>query len=299
MDKLLAMTCFVRVAEKGSLTAAAAALNTSLPSVARALAALERDLGVRLLNRTTRRIHLTDEGNRYLERCRGILSAVQDAEAEVVSGQAEPQGRLAVTASIMFGRRYVAPIVSEFLRRYPKVSAEVLLVDRVVNLIEEGLDVAIRIGYLSDSSLVATPVGQVRRVVCATPQYLRRHGVPRTPEDLRKYRCIRHVGTSPRNEWQFQMGRRRLGVPITCVITCNDIDCSLSACADGIGLGMFLSYQAAPYIKSGMLRYVLEKFETGPLPIQVVHPHSRLLSSKVRAFVDACVRTLRSVAFDR
>mgnify|MGYP003694111923 CR=1 FL=1 len=128
----------------------------------------------------------------------------------MVSGQAEPQGRLAVTASIMFGRRYVAQIVSEFLRRHPNVSAELLFVDRVVNLIEEGLDVAVRIGHLSDSSLVATRVGQVRRVVCATPQYLRRYGVPRSPEDLRRHRCIRHVGTSPRNEWQFQMGRRRL-----------------------------------------------------------------------------------------
>jgi len=298
MDKLLAMTTFVRIMEKGSLTAAAATLDTSLPSVVRSLAALERHLGVRLLNRTTRSIHLTEEGAQYLERCRGILSAMQDAEASVVSGQAEPQGRLAVTASIVFGRRYVAQIVSEFLRRHPNVNAELLLVDRVVNLIEEGFDVAVRIGHLSDSSLVATQVGQVRRVVCATPQYLRRYGVPRTPEDLRKHRCIRHVGTSPRNEWQFQMGRRRVAIPITCLITCNDFDCALSACTDGLGHGMFLSYQVASYIKSGMLRYVLEKFETEPLPVQVVYAHSRLLSSKVRAFADACVRTLRGVPFD-
>ena len=298
MDKLFAMATFVCIVEKGSLTAAAVALDTSLPSVVRTLAAFERHLGVRLLNRTTRRIHLTDEGAQYLERCRGILSAVQDADATLVSGQAEPQGKLAITASIMFGRRYVAQIVSEFLRRYPRVSAELLLVDRVVNLIEEGLDVGVRIAHLSDSSLVAIPVGQVRRVVCATPQYLRRHGVPRTPEDVRQHRCISHMGTSPRNEWQFQMGRRRLVVPITSVITSNDFDSCLSACADGLGLGMFLSYQVGPSIRSGKLRYVLEKFETEPLPIQVVYPHSRLLSSKVRAFVDVCVKTLRGVAFD-
>lgn len=298
MDKLFAMTTFVSIVERGSLTAAAAALNTSLPSVVRTLAAFERHLGVRLLNRTTRRIHLTDEGAQYLERCRGILSAVRDADATLVSGQAEPQGKLAVTASIMFGRRYVSQIMSEFLRRYPRVSAELLLVDRVVNLVEEGLDVGVRIAHLNDSSLVAIPIGQVRRVICATPQYLRRRGVPRTPEDVLKHRCISHMGTSPRNEWQFHMGRRRLAVPVTTVLTSNDFDSCLSACADGLGLGMFLSYQVAPSIRSGKLRYVLEKFEAEPLPIQVVYPHSRLLSHKVRAFVDDCVRTLRGVAFD-
>ena len=145
MNKLAAMETFVRIVDKGSLTAAAAALDTSLPSVVRTLAALERELGVRLLNRTTRRIHLTDEGAQYLERCRAILSAVQETEAAFTSGRAEPQGRLAVTASVLFGRRYVAPIVSGFLRRYPKVSAELLFVDRVVDLVEEGIDVAVRI----------------------------------------------------------------------------------------------------------------------------------------------------------
>src|SRR5688572_14192836 len=145
MDKFLAMNSFVRIVEKGSLTAAAAALDTSLPSVVRTLAALERDLGVRLLNRTTRRIHLTDDGAQYLERCRAILSAVQEAEAAFTAGRVEPHGRLVVTASVLFGRRYIAPIVNDFLRRHPKVSAEMIFLDRVVNLIEEGVDVAVRI----------------------------------------------------------------------------------------------------------------------------------------------------------
>jgi DNA-binding transcriptional LysR family regulator len=298
MDKLQAMTTFMRIVDKGSLTAAASALDTSLPSVVRNLAALEQHLGIRLLNRTTRRIHLTDEGARYLEHCRAILTAVQEAEATLTSGQVEPQGRLAVTASVLFGRRYVAPIVTEFVRRYTHVSAELLFVDRVVNIIEEGLDVAVRIGHLRDSSLIAIPVGRVRRVVCASPQYLRRYGIPRVPDDIRSHRCVRHTGLSPRNEWHFRIGRRDVTVPIASAITCNEIDSALNACTNGQGLGMFLSYQVVPDRASRKLKYVLEEFETEPLPVQVIYPHSRLLSTKVRTFVDECVRKLRQMRFD-
>ncbi len=292
------MTTFVRIVDKGSLTAAANALDTSLPTVVRTLAALERQLGVSLLNRTTRRIHLTDAGARYLERCRTILSEVQDAEAKLSSSQTEPQGRLAVTASVLFGRRYVAPIVSEFIRRNRNVNVEMLFVDRVANVVEEGLDVAVRIGHLRDSSLVAIRIGEVRRVVCASPKYLRRHGVPRAPQEVREHLCVRHLGLSPRNEWNFRVGRRATSVPITCALVSNEIDSALAACANGLGLGMFLSYQTAPYRKSNKVRYVLEEFETEPLPVQVVYPHTRRLSTTVRAFVDECVRKLRQVRLD-
>ncbi len=292
------MTTFVRIVDKGSLTAAANALDTSLPTVVRTLAALERELGVSLLNRTTRRIHLTDAGARYLERCRVILSEVQDAEAKLSSSQAEPQGRLTVTASVLFGRRYVAPIVSEFIRRHKEVNVEMLFVDRVVNAVEEGLDVAVRIGHLRDSSLVAIRIGEVRRVVCASPQYLRRHGVPRTPEEVRAHRCVRHIGLSPRNEWNFRIGRRATSIPIVCALVSNEIDSTLNACANGLGLGMFLSYQTAPYRKSNKIRYVLEEFETEPVPVHVVYPHTRRLSATVRAFVDECVKKLRQVRLD-
>ena len=298
MDKFAAMTTFVRIVEKGSLTAAANALNTSLPTVVRILAMLERQLGVSLLNRTTRRVHLTDEGARYLDRCRAILSDVQDAEAELSFSQAEPQGRLTVTASVLFGRRYIAPIVSEFIRRNQNVNVEMLFVDRVVNMVEEGMDVAVRIGHMKDSSLVAIQVGQVRRVVCASPQYLRRHGIPRTPEEVRAHRCVRHIGLTPRNEWNFRVGRRGISIPITCAIVCNEIDSTLNACATGLGLGMFLSYQTAPYRKSNKIRYVLQEFETEPVPVQIIYPHTRRLSTTVRAFVDECVRQLRHVSLD-
>jgi DNA-binding transcriptional LysR family regulator len=298
VDKLSAMASFVRIVEKGSLTAAAAALDTSLPSVVRSLASLERELGVRLLNRTTRRIHLTDEGTHYLERCRAILSAVQETEAAFTSDRAEPHGRLAVTASVLFGRRYIAPIVSDFLSRHPKVNAELLFVDRVVNLVEEGIDVAARIGRMPDSSLVAVPVGKVRRVICASPEYLRRRGTPRAPHDVREHSCVRHIGLAPRPDWHFRAGRRTVTVPVNAVISCSDIDSSLDACLSGHGLGLFLSYQTAPYRNEKRLRYVLEEFETEPLPVQVVYPQSRLVTGKVRAFVDECVSTLRQVPFD-
>lgn len=298
MDKLHAMATFVRIVEKGTLTAAAADLDVSVPSVVRTLAALERGLGVRLLNRTTRRIHLTEEGAQYLEQCRAILSAVQESEAGLTSGQTEPTGRLSITASVLFGRLYIAPIANDFVRLHPAITVELLFVDRVVNLVDEGIDVAVRIGSLRDSSLVAIPVGTVRRVICASPAYLRRYGVPRTPEDIASHRCVRHVGLGPRSEWHFRVGRRDVAVPVNAVVTSNEIDSALNACTSGLGLGMFLSYQTAPARKSGEIQYVLEDYEAQPLPINVIHQHSRLVSTRVRSFVDECVQRLRDMAFD-
>ena len=298
MDKFAAMKTFVRIVEAGSLTGAANSLDTSPPTVVRTLAALERKLGVSLLKRTTRRIHLTDEGTQYLERCRDILAATQEAEDILVARRTEPVGKLSVTASVAFGRRYLTPIVYGFLQRYPKVSAEVLLVDRVVDLIDEGMDAAIRIAHLRDSSLVAIEVGRVRRVVCASEKYLRRHGIPQLPNDIRTHRCVRHLGLSPRNEWHFQVGSRQQAIPINSVMTCNEIDGAVDACIEGLGLGMFLSYMVAPYRKAGQLKYVLETFETEPMPVQVVYPQTRLMSNRVRVFVDECVAKLRRVRFD-
>jgi len=298
MDKLAGMTTFVRIVEAGSLTAAANSLGASLPTVVRTLAALERHLGVSLLKRTTRRINLTDEGAQYLERCRTILAALRDAEDALVSRRSEPTGKLTVTASSLFGRRYVAPFVCDFVRRYPKVSAEMLFLDRLVNLVEEGVDVGVRIAHLKDSSMMAIPVGRTRRVVCGSESYLRRHGVPQTLADVSKHLCVRHVGLVPRAEWQFWSGTRQVTVPITSVVTCNDIDSAVSACVEGHGLGMFLSYMVAPHRRQGQLKYVLEKFEAKPTPIQVVYPQSKLLSNRVRVFIDECVAKLRGLRFD-
>jgi len=285
VDRLRAMAGFVRIVDKGSLTAAAADLGLSLPSMVRTLATLERELGATLLNRTTRRIHLTDEGRQYLEHCRAILGQVQEAEATLHARRAVPGGRLTVTASVLFGRRYVAPLASEFVSRHPQASAEMLFVDRLVNLVEEGVDAAVRIGKLTDSSLVAIPLGEVRRVVCASPAYLRAHGVPKRPQDLREHRCVRVTGLVPRAEWPS-------------VLTCNLAEVAIDACADGLGLGVFLSYMVAPLVRAGKLQYVLEDFESAPLPVHFLYPQSRLLSPTVRAFADLCTKKLRQAKFD-
>src|SRR5689334_13655729 len=213
MDKLKAMAAFVQIVERGSLTAAADALDTSLPSTVRTLAALERSLGARLLNRTTRRIALTDEGRAYYERARRILGDVADVEAAVSVKQGTPRGRLAVGAPVMFGRMHLAPLVVEFLAKHPEVSMDLLLVDRVVNLVEEGLDASLRIGTLADSSLVAVELGRVRRVVCATPEFLKRHGVPREPADLARMPCIRFTGLAL-NDWEFGGGKKKARVRV-------------------------------------------------------------------------------------
>ena len=298
MDKLRAMAAFVRIVEKGSLTAAAASLGASLPAMVRTLAALERGLGTTLLNRTTRRLHLTDEGRQYLEQCRAILGQVQEAEAMLQSRYAAPRGRFVLTASVGFGRRHVAPVVSEFVQRHPGVTAELLFVDRVVNLVEEGVDAAVRIGHLGDSSLVAIPLGKVRRVVCASPGYLRKHGTPRRPEELRANPCIRFTGLASRGEWPFREGPRRLSVAIDPIVTCNDADAAIDACAAGLGVGAFLSYMVAPLRRAGKLAYLLEDFEIEPLPVHFLYPGSRMLSTTVRAFADLCAARLRRTQLD-
>jgi DNA-binding transcriptional LysR family regulator len=298
MDKLLALERFVRIVERGSLTGAAADCATSLPSMVRSLATLERALSVTLLNRTTRRLSLTDAGRQYYEHCKLILGQMQQADAALASRVVEPRGKLVVTTSVVFGRRYIALILAQFLQRHPGVSVELLSVDRVVNLVEEGADVAVRIGPLVDSSLVAVPVGRVRRVICASPKYLRAYGTPRKPEDVRDHRIVRFTGLVPKSEWQFRAESRKLSVPIKSAYTCNHAESAIDACVNGVGLGAFLSYMVAPARRSGGLRYVLEDYEVAPLPVHVVYPYSRSLSANVRAFVDACVGTLRRTKFD-
>lgn len=292
MDQLGGMRIAVAIADRGSLTAAAAALDLSLPSVVRALAALERHIGVRLFNRTTRRVSATDEGRLFVERCRVALAAVEEAEAVVSARREKPSGRITVTASELFGRRFVAPVARAFLREHPGVTIELVLVDRVVNLVEEGIDVAVRIGALADSSLVALPVGEVRRVVCASPACLKAHGVPRHPSELRDYPCVSFRSLTPGNIWSFREGSRRLSVPVNAILTCNQVAAALDSCVDGLGAGVFLSYQVANLKHSKALRYILEPFESEPRPISIVYPHARLRSAAVRLFAEACRRAV-------
>ena len=285
MDKFRAMDTFVQIADAGSLTAAAWAMGTSLPSVVRLLATYEADLGVRLFNRTTRRISLTEEGRRHLESCRQLLAAVNDAEADLKNDAAEPTGHLTITAPVLFGQMHVAPIVTRFAQQYRQMRCRVTLLDRVVNLLEEGIDVGIRIGHLQDSSLVALPLGEMRRVVVASPTFLREHGRPAHPNDLLAANCVRVIDHTP--TWGgFRDGSKTLKLSVSGNLEFNHIAPAVQACAAGAGFGHFLWYQVAPLLNTGELHTVLESFEDTPRPIHVVYPHARLLPARTRAFID-------------
>ena len=288
MDRLAGMRAVVAIADKGSLTAAAHALDLSLPSVVRLLAGVEQRVGVRLFNRTTRRVRATDEGRLFVDHCRLALAAVEEAEAVVSSRRQVSRGRLVVTASELFGRRFVAPLARRFLAAHPEVTIELLLLDRVVNMVEEGVDIAIRIGALADSSLVAHSLGEVRRVACASPGFLKRHGVPRHPSDLARLPCVAFTSVTPGTEWAFRDGTRRITVAVRPCLSCNQVDAAIDACVEGVGAGVFLSYQVAELRVSKRLRYVLEPYEPEPRPVSVVYPHARLRSAAVRAFVEEC-----------
>lgn len=299
MDKLRSIQTFVEIAERGSLTAAAHALDTSLPTVVRKLAELESKLGVRLFNRTTRRIRLTDEGHRYLTICKAALGQLEEAEQALFEAKARPSGKLVITAPTLFGRLHVEPLVMRFLRMHPDLSAEMLLLDRSIDLIEEGVDVAVRIGHLADSTLHAVPVGVLQRVICASPAYLKEHGTPKHPSQLADHAAIRFTGRSVLSEWKFREDGHDLNVRIAPRITTNSVDAALNACREGMGVGAFLSYMVQAPVKAGELRPVLRKFEAEPLPITMLYPHSKLMSARVRAFIDFAAPLLRAQDFTR
>jgi DNA-binding transcriptional LysR family regulator len=294
MDRLRAMEVFVRIVECGTLAAAADTLGVSAPSVVRTLAALERSLGVRLLNRTTRKSSLSDEGREYYERCRRVLAEIDAAEGALRSRKAKPKGRLRVTAPVAFGQLRVAPVITAFLTRYPGVEVELLLLDRVVDLVEEGVDAAIRIAHLPESSLVTTQLGTARRVVCASPGYLKRAGTPQTPDDLAGHRCVVFMGLTSNNEWTF--AGKPSQVTVRPLLRTNQFNVAIDAIVNGLGCGQFLTYQVEALVAAKRARCILEAFEPPAVPIQIVYPHARFLSPNVRAFVDFAVPRLRGRA---
>lgn len=294
MDRLEAMRVFLAVAEASSFNAAARRLGVSPAAATRAVAALEERLGARLLHRTTRAVRLSEAGAHYLADCRRILHEVEEAEAAASGAHTEPRGTLAITAPAMFGRRHVAPVAIDFLARHPEITLRTMLVDRVVDLIDEGIDVAVRIAHLPDSSLNATRVGAVRRVVCGAPAYLAQHGMPERPVDLLRHRIIRFApGVAPPG-WTFHRGTRTETVNPPARLIVNTAEVAIAAAVAGQGLTRVLSYQAAPEIRAGWLRVVLEAFEPLPIPIHVVHREARVTSGRVRAFVDFAVARLRA-----
>jgi DNA-binding transcriptional LysR family regulator len=291
MDRIDAMQAFVAVADLKGFAAAARKLRLTPPAVTRLVAALEERLGARLLQRTTRSVTLTDAGARYLERARRILADVEEAELAAEGERTRPSGRLVVSAPVGFGRRHVSPVMSVYLKRYPDVSGELRLEDRVVNLVEDGIDLAVRIGHLADSSLVARRVGEMRRFVVASPAYLRKHGAPKTPAALASHQTIQFGATAVTGEWRFMEDGREFRVNVTPRLSTNISDAAIQYAEQGGGLTRVLAYQAADAIRRGRLKIVLQKFEQPPLPIHIVYPTSRLLSAKVRTFIDLVVET--------
>lgn len=293
MDKLKAMAAFVRIVEAGSLTAAANELDVSQPSMVRQLAALESSLGVRLINRTTRRMALTDEGREYYERCKWVLSAVDEAETTLSARRTEPRGRLRVTSSVTFGRAILAPLVVDFMAAHPQLRIELLLLDRVIDLVEEGIDVGVRLALLPDSSLVAVPVGQTRRMVVGASALMRRHRLPDLAA-LRTAPCVSFSGLVSPNDWPMLVDDKVVRVPVNTVFATNQIDAALVACLRGLGYAQLFDYQVQVPLGDGKLKPVLATHWPPPTPIHVVYPQARLLSANVRSFVDYVVPRLRS-----
>jgi len=291
MDHLRALEIFIAVAETGSFTGAARKSALSPPSVTRLLGDLESDLGVRLLRRTTRAVSLTDQGQSFLQNARRIVNDYRDACDAVRGTHREPKGCLSITAPVLFGEHYIAPLLLEFLERYPEVNVEATFLDRVVNVVEEGFDIAVRIGPLADSSLMAVRVGEVRRVICGCPSYFREFGIPQTPADLVHHRIIAARPVSMTNDWHFAGNTT---VQVQPRYRVNLAPAAIEAAKFGWGLTRVLSYQIGPELGSGGLQTVLSEFEPEPLPIHIVHPEGRAASAKVRVFVDMASETIRA-----
>lgn len=293
MDRFHEMQVFLAVAEERSFGRAARRIALSAPSVTRAIAALEKRLGTKLLHRTTRGVRPTEAGERFLVDARRILADLEQSEGAASAGRSDVRGTLAITAPVLFGDLVVTPILIDFLAREPGVAIRAVFEDRIVSLVEEGIDVAIRIGPLPDSGLTAKSVGSVRRVVCASPAFLAAHGRPEHPRALTGLPIIVSAASVLVTEWRFDADDRELIVRPAPRLSVSSNRAAIEAARLGAGLTRVLSYQADPFVAAGELEYVLEDYETDPIPVHVVHSAGRNAPVKVRAFVDYCVATLR------
>ena len=293
MDRLDEMAAFVAVAEHGGFAAAARQLQLSAATVTRAVAALEAAVGAELFVRTTRFVRLTDAGERYLHDCRRILRQLEEAEAQAAGAHTAPQGQLVLAAPILFGQLLLLPALVEFLAAYPAVNVRLMLVDRSVRLDEEGIDAAFRTGELADSSLVAMPLGHIRRVICASPGYLAQHGEPRHPQELREHALVASVADGRSDQWQFVDGGSALEVAIQPRLVVSTNAAAIDAAQAGAGLARVMSYQVAETIAQGRLQRVLQSFETRPLPVWLVNQEGRRAPAKLRAFLAFAGQRLR------
>ena len=295
MDQIHLMKVFVATGELESFAAAARRLDISPAAVTRAVSALEEQLGVKLLLRTTRSVRLTEAGSRYLEDTRHILASIHEAAAGINS---TPKGDLAVTAPILFGKKFVMPCIVRYLQQYPEVDVSAYFLDRIVNMVEEGMDVAVRIGPLPDSGLKALRVGRVRRMLCAAPEYLARHGVPQHPSDLAGHAVIGTTNLSPRAGWRFGVAEEPTLVRVKPRLTVTSNDGAIAAASGGLGIARLLSYQVADELASGQLQVILAEYEEAPWPIHILHRESKYGSAKVRAFIDMLAQALRAQQLD-
>jgi DNA-binding transcriptional LysR family regulator len=293
MDRLQQLKVFVAVVDAGGFAGAARKLNLSPPAVTRAISDLEGQLGVRLFTRTTRVVRVTEPGARYVEDCRRILAELAEADESVSGLHGAPRGRLTVTGPALFGALYVTPIVTEYLQRYPEVTASCWFLDRIVNLTDEGVDVAVRIGPLPDSSLQAVRVGRVRRVLCAAPVYLATHGEPRALDDLGTHSIISANAVTPNPEWKFTHAGEPVSVKVQPRLQTTTNDSAVAAVVSGFGISRLMSYQVAEHMRAGRIVEVLTDFESPDLPVHLVHHEGRHASQKARAFLDLAIERLR------
>ncbi|MGH1432412.1 MAG: LysR family transcriptional regulator [Neptuniibacter sp.] len=292
MDQFHLMSVFIAVAEEQGFAAASRKLNMSPPAVTRAIAALEDKLGVKLLNRTTRHVRTTDAGQRYLEDSRRILQQVETANEAALGINSEPKGHLSITAPAMFGQTFIIPCIAEYLETYPETEVDAIFLDRLVNLMEEGLDLGIRIGHLPDSGMRAKRVGSVRLLCLASSRYLNKHGIPQSPEDLTKHSIIMSKTGSLLQGWQFHTEGKIQHVDLKPRLTVSTNQAAINASKEDLGIIRTLSYQVEDELQSGDLKTILESYEPEPMPVHIIHREGRYESSKVRCFIDLLAKSL-------
>jgi len=296
MDNHSEMAVFVRVAEAGGFSAAARALGLTPSAVSKLIGRLEDRLGARLLNRTTRRVGLTEEGHAFLQRATPILEAIADAERAVTELHGEPRGLLKVNASTAFGQNHIEPLIPGFLARYPEIKVQLTVTETFVNLVEEEVDVAIRVGHLADSSLIARRLGQARRMIVGTPAYLKKHGVPKTPDDLKHHNCLRLITGTSFNRWEFEGPAGPRAIDAGGNFETNNATTLHRAALAGLGLIRAANFVVGADVKAGRLVQLLADYESPTAtPVNAVYPHNRHLSPKVRAFVDMLVAAFQPV----
>jgi len=294
MDRFQELRVFVAVADTGGLARAAAQIHSSPPAVTRSLAGLEERLNVRLFDRTTRSLHLTEPGAKFLEDARRVLADLEAAEQDVAGQSKVTSGNLAITTSLTFGRAVLQPIVMDFLAANPRINVALLLFDRVVDLIDEGFDLAVRIASLPDSSLVSQHVGDVRRLLVASPAYLSRWAVPQTPEDLQLHAIIAQTALMPKHEWKYVKDGRSARMTLPVRLEINDAHACIDAAEHGHGITIALSYMVRSALRDGRLVSVLDGFSPAPVPVNLIYAQRRIIAPKVRAFIDFAAPQLRT-----